>query len=72
MRHEKYLRHFAEIIYGSNSMGYMKTKENQPQFRKLLLYPDELRGRCLVYSPVKVIFQELIYQGIWFEFVPVF
>lgn len=43
LRHEKYLRHFAEVIYGSNSMSYMKTKENQPQFRKLLLYPDELR-----------------------------
>lgn len=43
LRHEKYLHHFAGIIYGSNSMSYMKTKENQPQFRKLLLYPDELR-----------------------------
>lgn len=48
MRHEKYLRHFAEIIYGSNSMSYMKTKENQPQFRKLLLYPDELRGHAAI------------------------
>lgn len=53
-------------------MGCFYKKKIQPQFRKLLLYPDELRGRCLVYSPVKVIFQELIYQGIWFEFVPVF
>ena len=43
LRHEKYLHHFAGIIYGSNSMSYMKTKESQPQFRKLLLYPDELR-----------------------------
>lgn len=43
LRHEKYLHHFAGIIYGSNSMSYMKTKENQPQFRKPVLYPDELR-----------------------------
>lgn len=61
-----------EIIYAFNSISYVKIKKNKPQFRKLLLYPDELRGRCLVYSSVKVIFQELIYQGIWFEFVPVF
>lgn len=72
MRREKYLHHFTKVIYSSNSISYMRTKKNKPQFRKLLLYPDELRGRCLVYSPVKVIFQELIYQGIWFEFVPVF
>lgn len=45
-----------------------RTRTSYPQFRKLLLYPDELRRRALIYSVALIFFQALIYPESGFEF----
>lgn len=45
-----------------------RTRTSYPQFRKLLLYPDELRRRALIYNLTPSFFQALIYPESGFEF----